>query len=110
MTTLLLRPDLTPCRVRCAATRPSGSDWGRTPGERVVDMERCRAPDLLLDNTPGRLRGVEVAARSTGGVGVLTGMRNDKIALIVPRKDVLELHLSLWCGDPRMGLFARVKP
>ena len=80
------------------------------PGERVVDMARYRAPDLLLDNTPGRLRGVEVAARSAGGVGALTGMRNDKIALILPRKDVLELHLSLWCGDPRMGLFARVKP
>lgn len=80
------------------------------PGERVVDMERFRAPDLLLDNTPGRLRGVEVAARSTGGAGALTGMRNEKIALILPRTDVVELRLSLWCGDPRMGVFAKVKP
>lgn len=36
LTTLFLRHDLTPCRVRYAATRPSGSGWCRTPDRRVM--------------------------------------------------------------------------
>lgn len=80
------------------------------PGERVVDMEHLRAPDILLDMTPGAYRGVEVVARSSGGWGALRTAHKEKVALLVPMPHVAELHLSLWCAWPRAAEFGMVKP
>jgi hypothetical protein len=80
------------------------------PGERVVDMERRRSPDLLLDMTPGALRGIEVACRSRGGWAGVRAVRREKTAELVPKKALAEAHVSVWCGWPRVTEFCRVKP
>ena len=80
------------------------------PGRRVVDMEHLRAPDLLLDATPGACRGVEVAARSSGGWPALRRVRQEKRALLRAKTDVVEAHLSLWCAWPRAAEFCMVVP
>jgi hypothetical protein len=86
------------------------------PGRRVVSMRKGLPPDLLLDVTPGALRGVEVAGRSQGGLRVLEALRHGdreepgKQPLLLARADVAEAHLSLWCASPHMALMAKVKP
>lgn len=80
------------------------------PGQRVVHVRRGLPPDLLFDLTPGALRGVEVAARTRGGRGALTAARRAKESPLAARADVVEAHLSLWCGHPRVGIHAKVKP
>ncbi len=74
-------------------------------------------PDIVLDDTDGALRGVEVAGRSSGGHGalrfVLEGMKDEpggKRAQLVARSDIAEAHVSLWCADPRVSLLLQVKP
>jgi hypothetical protein len=86
------------------------------PGSRVVGINRYQAPDLLLDATPGALRGVEVAARARGGRGQLRSLRlgspkePGKASGLIARMDVAEAHLSLWCGSPAATEFVKVKP
>jgi hypothetical protein len=105
------------------------------PGQRVRDFRRGAAPDLLLDATPGALRGVEVAGRKGGGFSKLrtvrlgtparaarrskrNGKRSAKRRAAVPGKaaqlqamsDVVEAHLSLWCASPLVSEFICVKP
>lgn len=80
------------------------------PGRRVVDMEQLRAPDILLDMTPGAYRGVEVVGRSSGGWGALRKARREKVSLLLPKPHVVEAHLSLWCAWPRVAEFCMVKP
>lgn len=86
------------------------------PGRRVVSMRKGLPPDLLLDVTPGALRGVEVAGRSRGGSRVLGELRHGeggepgKQPLLLARADVVEAHLSLWCASPHVAVMAKVKP
>lgn len=86
------------------------------PGRRVVGFRKGSAPDLLLDLTPGAERGVEVAGRSTGGLGALRAVRDGgagqegKSAQLRALPHVAEVHLSLWCATPPVGLWDRVKP
>ncbi|MCP3135831.1 hypothetical protein [Pyxidicoccus xibeiensis] len=88
------------------------------PGRRVVSMRKGLPPDLLLDVTPGALRGVEVAGRSRGGSRVLEELRRGneregapgKQPLLLARADVVEAHLSLWCASPHVAVMAKVKP
>ncbi|HZI09677.1 MAG TPA: hypothetical protein VE153_04740 [Myxococcus sp.] len=88
------------------------------PGRRVVSMRKGLPPDLLLDVTPGALRGVEVAGRSRGGPRVLEEVRHGdargeapgKQRFLLARADVVEAHLSLWCASPRVAVMAKVKP
>lgn len=80
------------------------------PGQRVVDMEQLRAPDILLDMTPGAYRGVEVVARSSGGWGALHAAHKEKVSLLTSKPHVVEAHLSLWCAWPRVAEFCMVKP
>lgn len=91
------------------------------PGRRVVNMTFGVAPDMLLDLTPGALRGVEVAGRTTGGASALAVVRNGtparkgksatrgKRAQLLARADIAEVHLALWCADPRIGIMEQVK-
>ncbi|MCE9672221.1 hypothetical protein LY474_30890 [Myxococcus stipitatus] len=88
------------------------------PGRRVVSMRKGLPPDLLLDVTPGALRGVEVAGRSRGGLAALNVLRTGdasredpgKQGVLRERSDILEAHLSLWCASPRVSVMAKVKP
>jgi hypothetical protein len=88
------------------------------PGRRVVSMRKGLPPDLLLDVTPGALRGVEVAGRSRGGFRVLEEVRHgdargeepDKQRHLLARADIVEAHLSLWCASPHVAVMAKVKP
>lgn len=86
------------------------------PGRRVVWMQRNVAPDILLDRTPGALRGVEVAGRATGGGAALRAAREGtsevqgKAAQLRGMADVAEAYLSLWCRSPRMAEMYKVKP
>lgn len=86
------------------------------PGRRVVWMRKGVAPDLLLDQTPGALRGVEVAGRDRGGRGTLRSLRigsakvQGKANQLRASADVVEAHLSLWCGSPRVSEMFQVKP
>lgn len=87
-----------------------------TPGRRVVAFRKGSAPDLLFDLTAGAERGVEVAGRSTGGYGALRTARDGsegkvgKAAQLHALPYVAEAHLSLWCAEPSVGLWERVKP
>ena len=86
------------------------------PGRRVVWMARNTPPDILLDATPGALRGVEVAGRSTGRLAALRAAREGtktapgKAAQLRGMTDVAEAHLSLWCRAPRVAEMYKVKP
>jgi hypothetical protein len=87
------------------------------PGRRAITFREGLPPDILLDDTDGALRGVEVAGRSSGGFGalrvVLEGTRDKpegKRAQLVQRPDVAEAHVSLWCAEPRVSLLLQVKP
>lgn len=86
------------------------------PGREVVGMQIGTSPDILLDTTPGALRGVEVAGRSKGGRGALRSIRlgsssdSGKAAQLLANIDVVEAHLSLWCASPSVAEFVRVKP
>jgi hypothetical protein len=86
------------------------------PGARVVTMRRGSAPDILYDDTPGALRGVEVAGRHSGGRGALRAVRigsgksTGKSQTLLAMSDVLEVHLSLWCRSPAVAEMIKVKP
>jgi hypothetical protein len=92
------------------------------PGVRVKAMNSGSAPDFLFDITPGAVRGVETAGRSTGGRASLVQVRNGaratakrvatggKAAQLLARTDIAEVHLSLWCAAPRTAIMERVKP
>jgi hypothetical protein len=86
------------------------------PGRQVVAWRKWSPPDLLLDVTPERLRGVEAAARSSGGWGALRAIaagspgRPGKRAELRGLPDVVEAHLSLWCRSPHLAMMIRVKP
>ncbi len=86
---------------------------------RVVGRVRWLAPDLLLDRTPGALRGVEVAGRSSKGFSVLKQTAEGssgknavlgKRAQLMAKQDVVEAYLSLWCCNPRVSIWSKVKP
>jgi len=91
------------------------------PGRRVVHMSFGVAPDMLFDVTPGALRGVEVAGRTTGGPSALAVVRDGtparrgkkaaqgKHAQLLARVDIAEAHLALWCAEPRIGIMEQVK-
>jgi hypothetical protein len=86
------------------------------PGRRVVGMRRGLAPDILLDATPGALRGVEVAGRSDGGSAALRSIRVGspntlgKARQLAAMPEVAEAYLSLWCSSPRVSALFKVKP
>lgn len=83
---------------------------------RVVDVSYFRPPDLLLDATPAALRGVEVAGRGTKGYSgfarVLEGASGEpgKRHQLVAREDVAEAYVSLWCREPHVAIWEKVKP
>ncbi|MDI1431049.1 hypothetical protein [Polyangium sorediatum] len=85
-------------------------------GKRVLRMNRWRAPDLLLDATPGRIRGVEVAGRTRYGHSAFAQAidgdagKTGKRAQLIARQDVIEAYLSLWCIDPTVAHWEKVKP
>ena len=80
------------------------------PGTRVSGMSKGRSPDFLFDTTPGGLRGVEVAGRSSGGLAALGAVRKEKWPKLAAREDIAEVHLSLWCAEPQVSEFYQVKP
>ncbi|WP_437878745.1 hypothetical protein [Sorangium sp. So ce513] len=80
------------------------------PGRRVITICKGEAPDFLLDATPGALRGVEVAGRSSGGLPALRSIRLEKGPRLVARRDIAEVHISLWCAAPRVSELYQVKP
>jgi hypothetical protein len=92
------------------------------PGRRVKALRKGSAPDILFDVTPGALRGVEAAGRATGGRVALLAVRDGtsgkgkrtaapgKAAQLRARSDIAEVHLSLWCASPRLGIMEQVKP
>jgi hypothetical protein len=83
------------------------------PGRRIIGFNRGAAPDLLFDCSPNALRGVEVAARRTGGVSKLeeVGSRETgKARRLLDTPDVVEAWLSLWCREPQVALQFKVKP
>ena len=73
-------------------------------------MRRGEKPDLLLDGTPGAIRGVEVAGRTTGGRSTLASVRAEKLPGLTAAHDIVELYLSLWCAEPRVADFRKIKP
>ena len=92
------------------------------PGRRARAFRKGSAPDILFDLTPGALRGVETAGRSSGGKSALLLIRNGtparagkqkvsgKASLLADRDDVGEVHLSLWSGAPRISIMEQIKP
>jgi hypothetical protein len=80
------------------------------PGERVVDMERGRSPDFLFEASPASRRGVEVGCRTQGGWPTLRSVRKEKTTVLMRNRTLAEVHLSLWCGSPRVAEFHKVKP
>jgi hypothetical protein len=92
------------------------------PGTRVKHMRKGLPPDILFDVTPGAVRGLETAGRSTGGRAKLVEIRSGvsatgkrpaslgKAAQLNARSDVAEAHLSLWCAAPRIAIIEQVKP
>ncbi len=80
------------------------------PGRRVMEMRRGEKPDLLFDGTPGAIRGVEVAGRTTGGRSTLASVRAEKLPSLSAAHDIVELYLSLWCAEPRVADFRKIKP
>jgi hypothetical protein len=86
------------------------------PGRRAVAWSKRTRPDLLLDETPGSLRGVEVAGRTSGGLGALrvvlegSKKKRGKRAELLELPDVVEAHVSLWCGRPAVAMIEQVKP
>lgn len=80
------------------------------PGRRVVGWSRYAAPDILFDATPDALRGVEVAARSGGGLSKLRELDAQKRPGLVDDPAVAEAWLSLWIAQPALGWFFQVKP
>lgn len=86
------------------------------PGRRIKTMRRGLSPDILFDETPGALRGVEVAGRTRGGRGALRSLRVGtkkalgKAARLRAMTEVVEAHLSLWCSSPRVSEMFKVKP
>jgi hypothetical protein len=85
------------------------------PGRRVKAMLAGAAPDILLDDTPGALRGVETAGRATGGRAALLVVRDGragapgKAPALLARTDLAEIHLSLWCASPRISMMERLQ-
>jgi hypothetical protein len=86
---------------------------------RIVGRVPWLAPDLLLDRTPGALRGVEVAGRRSNGYAALKqtaegssrkNPKDGKRAQLIAKQDVVEAYLSLWCCDPTVSIWAKVKP
>jgi hypothetical protein len=88
------------------------------PGRRVAHMQMGMAPDILFDLTPGALRGVETAGRTSGGRAALAAVRDGtgiparsgKRSQLLARADLAEVHLSLWCAAPRVSIMERLKP
>jgi hypothetical protein len=86
------------------------------PGRRMIAWNRWCAPDILFDETPGALRGVEVAGRSQGGLRALrvvcdgTKTVPGKRANLRHSPDIVEAYLSLWCSQPRVSMMVQVKP
>lgn len=80
------------------------------PGRRVVGCNVGVAPDLLLDVTPGALRGVESAGRASGGRNRLIEVANEKRPALLANPDLVEVTLSLWSKSARFTLVERVKP
>lgn len=86
------------------------------PGRRVKAMRKGSPPDILLDATPGALRGVEVAGLSEGGRPALRARRVGskkvlgKADQLLAMDEVVEAHLSLWCREPRVSEMFKVKP
>jgi hypothetical protein len=87
------------------------------PGRRAITFREGLPPDILLDDTDGAVRGVEVAGRTTGGFSalriVLEGSKQTpggKRSRLVERSDIAEGHVSLWCIAPPVSLLLQVKP
>lgn len=92
------------------------------PGRRVKTMRMGSSPDILFDDTPAALRGVETAGHSTGGRAALLTVRNGtpdrpgkrgslgKAMVLINRADIAEVHLSLWCSSPRASIMEQLKP
>ncbi len=91
------------------------------PQRRVKTMQFGSAPDILFDDTPGALRGVETAGRSKDGRAALRIVRDGvpttgskggkpgKASALLARTDLAEVHLSLWCASPRLGTLEQLR-
>lgn len=91
------------------------STW--MPGKRAIGFRMGLPPDILLDDTAGAVRGVEVAGRTSGGFSalriVLEGSKEapgGKRSRLAERSDIVEAHVSLWCIAPPVSLLLQVKP
>ena len=92
------------------AMATASTQWLNRFGPNMFGYHETYTPDMLLDATPGALRGVEIAGRSRGGFASLRAALAQKQALLVRMADVAEAHVSLWCGSPRVSLLVQVKP
>jgi hypothetical protein len=81
-----------------------------TPLGSGVDIEKGRSPDFLFESPIGARRGVEVACRARGGWPTLRSLRKEKVAVLARNRTLAEVHVSLWCGSPRVAEFHKVKP
>jgi hypothetical protein len=79
------------------------------PGRRIRKMTIAGPPDLLFDDDPGALRGVEVAARTRASRSVLASLGRSKTASLRARTTVAEAWLSLWSSKPRVSLYLRAR-
>ncbi|MFO0610849.1 MAG: hypothetical protein U0324_47240 [Polyangiales bacterium] len=79
-------------------------------GVRVLRLSAWAAPDLVFDNTPGALRGIEVAGRSHRGAAGLRELAEEKAPPLRSAPGVMEAWLSLWCTTPTVSLLLKVRP
>jgi hypothetical protein len=77
---------------------------------RVVALNAWSAPDLLFDDTPGALRGVEVAGRSHRGAAGLRELAEEKATSLRKMSGIAEAWLSLWCTAPQVSVLLKVRP
>jgi hypothetical protein len=80
---------------------------------RIIRIRCYRAPDLLLDTKPDALRGVEVAGRTSKGYAAFAQAvdgASGKRAQLQALGEVVEAYLSLWCREPMVSTWEKVKP
>jgi hypothetical protein len=83
---------------------------------RVIGVSYFRTPDLLLDTTPGALCGIEVAGRTSKGYTALAQAldgapgKPGKRAQLRTRAGIIEAYISLWCSEPMVSIWEKVKP
>ena len=72
-------------------------------------VEVNQAPDIVLSGLPNKLRGVEVAGRSTRGHAGFKPVLATKRPHLLGMTVLVEAYLSLWCRQPPVSHWEKVK-